>query len=258
MLTGLLVTTGFALLDLLRPPGDRGSLGRILTEAQNGTGAAAIHRTGAATAAALASPLTLVVIASGVMLMLVLLRPWGGLKRLFGLYPAVRAVFIGVGVAGLLAGLLDGAAFVVAGAAAATAMPLACLAALRVLDRADDRTGGPARTGEEAEATAAVLAEQTSDSPARVPRPARRRPRAAWTRTAWRLRGRGRVAPVVPAVPAASNGAASNVAANGAAPNGAAVADGVPAAANGAAAADGPAVPPAVCPPAGGGGDVLP
>ncbi|TMM34722.1 MAG: hypothetical protein E6F99_21715 [Actinobacteria bacterium] len=273
VLTGLLVTTGFALLDLLRPPGDRGSLGRILTEAQNGTGAAAIHRTGAATAAALASPLTLVVIASGVMLMLVLLRPWGGLKRLFGLYPAVRAVFIGVGVAGLLAGLLDGAAFVVAGAAAATAMPLACLAALRVLDRADDRTGGPARTGEEAEATAAVLAEQTSDSPARVPRPARRRPRAAWTRTAWsrtawsrtawsrtawRLRGRGRVAPVVPAVPAASNGAASNVAANGAAPNGAAVADGVPAAANGAAAADGPAVPPAVCPPAGGGGDVLP
>src|SRR5205823_12023472 len=207
----------------------------------------------------------------------VLLRPWGGRKRLFGLYPAVRAVFIGVGVAGLLAGLLDGAAFVVAGAAAATAMPLACLAALRVLDRADDRTGGPARTGEEAEATAAVLAEQTSDSPARVPRPARRRPRAAWSRTAWsrtawsrtawsrtawsrtawRLRGRGRVAPVVPAVPAASNGAASNVAANGAAPN-AAVADGVPAAANGAAAADGPAVPPAVCPPAGGGGDVLP
>ena len=29
VLTGLLVTTGFALLDLLRPPGDRGSLAHV-------------------------------------------------------------------------------------------------------------------------------------------------------------------------------------------------------------------------------------
>jgi hypothetical protein len=234
VLTGLLVTTGFALLDLLRPPGARGSLGRIVAEAQNGTGAAAIHRTGAATTAALSSPLTIVVLATGLMLMLVLLRPWGGLKRLFGLYPAVRAVIIGVGVAGLIAGFLDGAAFVVAGAAAATAMPLACLGALRVLDRADDRTAGPARAEDEAEAAAAALAEQTSDTPAPV---ATRR-----TRPAWRRRGRRRVAPV---------------GVNHAAPAPAPVA---PAAPTTRPAGAGPAtgLPPAVCPPVAPGNDVLP
>src|SRR5207237_627099 len=84
-----------------------------------GGGATAIHQTGVANAASvLSSPLTLVVVGSGLLLMLILLRPWGGLKRLLGLYPAVRAVLVGVGVAGLLAGFLDGAGFVVAGAAA--------------------------------------------------------------------------------------------------------------------------------------------
>jgi hypothetical protein len=144
MLAGLAVTAGFALLDLLRPPGDQGSLGRVLIAAREGTGATAIHHTGAANAAALVnSPLTLVALGSGVLLLFVLLRPGGGLKRLFGLYPAVRAALVGTAVAGLLAGFLDGAALMAAGAAAAIAMPLACLGALRVLDHADDRT--PAR-----------------------------------------------------------------------------------------------------------------
>jgi hypothetical protein len=89
----------------------------------------------------------------------------------FGLYPAIRAVMIGTAVAGLIAGTLDGAGFVVAGAAAATAVPLACLAALRVLDRADDRT--PGNGGPIDEAAAAVEAEVTSDTPRTVPRPAR-------------------------------------------------------------------------------------
>ena len=258
VLTGLAVTTGFALLDLLRPPGDRGSLGRILTEAQEGTGAAAIHRTGAANASsALTSPLTLVVLATGLLLMLVLLRPWGGLKRLFGLYPAVRAVLIGVGVAGLLAGLLDGAGFVVAGAAAATAMPLACLGALRVLDRADDRTAGeqPSTEGD-AEVAAALLAEGTSDTPAgdtraRIPRPARRLPgpawpRPTWPRPAWRLPGRRRVPPVASQAVTASSGPAvpSPVPAVLAEPAGEQAGE--------------PAAPPAVCPPAGSATDVLP
>ncbi len=181
VLTGLAVTVGFALLDLLRPGSDRGNLGQILTETQAGSGALAIHRTGIANAdAVIHSPLTIIVIGSGLLLMLVLLRPWGGLKRLLGLHPAIRAVFIGAGVAGLLAGFLDGAGFVVAGAAAATAMPLACLAALRVLDRADDRTAipVPAPEGVPAGEHAAV----------RVP--ARRRP-------GWRRPGRRRP-PVAP------------------------------------------------------------
>jgi len=84
-----------------------------------------------------------VVIGSAVLLVFVLLRPRGGLKRLFGIYPAIRAAFIGTAVAGLFAGFLDGVGFVVAGAAAATCVPLAGLAALRVLRHADDRTVAP-------------------------------------------------------------------------------------------------------------------
>ncbi|OLE23354.1 MAG: hypothetical protein AUG44_22455 [Actinobacteria bacterium 13_1_20CM_3_71_11] len=173
VLTGLAVTAGFALLDVVRPPGERGSLGRFLAEAQDGTGVAAIHRTGAANVVNSAdSPLTLVVLGSGLLLMFVLLRPWGGLKRVFGLYPAVRAGLIGTGVAGLIAGVLDGAGFMVAGAAAATAVPLACLAALRVLDHADDRTPGNGGAPVD-DAAAAIVADLTSDLPPSPRRPDR-------------------------------------------------------------------------------------
>ncbi|OLB73266.1 MAG: hypothetical protein AUI14_26830 [Actinobacteria bacterium 13_2_20CM_2_71_6] len=286
VLTGLAVTIGFALLDMLRPTGERGSLGRLLTEAQNGTGGAAIHRTGVANAAAvLTSPLTLVVLGAGLLLMLVLLRPWGGLKRLFGLYPAVRAVFIGVGVAGLLAGFLDGAGFMVAGAAAATAMPLACLGALRVLHHADDRTGivgvAPDETGE---ADAALVAEGTSDTPARIPRPARRGPRSGWPRTGWRrvgwrrpaavsttpagvstTSGAGATAPLQAAPPVAEEPAPNGSAAPGAAAPGAAAPGATALGAAGSAPTvpsevpDGvPGDPAAVCPPSAPAGDVLP
>ncbi|OLB76138.1 MAG: hypothetical protein AUI14_19595 [Actinobacteria bacterium 13_2_20CM_2_71_6] len=171
VLTGLAVTAGFALLDVVRPPGERGSLGRFLAEAQDGTGVAAIHRTGAANVVNSAdSPLTLVVLGSGLLLMFVLLRPWGGLKRVFGLYPAVRAGLIGTAVAGLIAGALDGAGFMVAGAAAATAVPLACLAALRVLDHADDRTPGNGGAPVD-DAAAAIVADLTSDLPPSPRRP---------------------------------------------------------------------------------------
>jgi hypothetical protein len=71
---------------------------------------------------------------------LVLIRPWGGLMRLFGLYPAVRGALTGIAAAAVLAGLVDGVGFTTAGAAAAVVLPLVTLAALRVLDHADDRT----------------------------------------------------------------------------------------------------------------------
>ncbi|HKT00913.1 MAG TPA: hypothetical protein VJT31_15405, partial [Rugosimonospora sp.] len=74
------------------------------------------------------------------LVVIALIRPWGGLKRLFGLYPAVRGALVGGAAAVLLAGALDGTALDVAGAATAIGVPLAALAALRVLDHADDRT----------------------------------------------------------------------------------------------------------------------
>jgi hypothetical protein len=101
-----------------------------------------IHRTGTANGTALfSSPLTLLVIGSGVLIVFALLRPWGGLKRLFGIYPAIRAALLGIPLASVIAGFVDGVGLNVAGSAAAVTVPLATLAALRVLGHADDRTG---------------------------------------------------------------------------------------------------------------------
>jgi hypothetical protein len=140
-LAGLGVTIGFAVLDLRRPVSERGSLGRILTEVRDGTASATAHRIVSANAVNLLnSPLTLLALGGAALVAFALIRPWGGLKRLFGLYPPVRAALLGGTVAVLLAGALDGTALEVAGAAAAIGVPLAALAALRVLDHADDRT----------------------------------------------------------------------------------------------------------------------
>jgi hypothetical protein len=140
-LAGLVVTIGFAVMDLRRPAADRGSLGHLLTQAREGSANAMAHRIASANAASLLdSPLTVLALGGAALIAFALIRPWGGLKRLFGLYPAVRAVLIGGAAAALLAGALDGTALNVAGAATAIGVPLATLAALRVLDHADDRT----------------------------------------------------------------------------------------------------------------------
>ncbi|HWG99659.1 MAG TPA: hypothetical protein VNV66_10110 [Pilimelia sp.] len=121
-LAGLAVTVGFAVLDLRRAPEQRGSLGRFLSTLGEGTGGPAVHRTGAANVTTLAtSPLTLLALLAAVFVWLALLRHWGGLKRLYGIYPAMRAAAAGIAVATLIAGVV----------------------ALRVLDHAADRTRPP-------------------------------------------------------------------------------------------------------------------
>ncbi len=138
---GLAVTVGFALLDVRRTVEERGSLGRFLGALGDGTSGLIVHRSGVANLEAfVGSPLTVLALAGAVLVWAVLLRPWGGLKRLFGIYPAVRAGMAGIAVASLLGGLFGGSALNVAGAAAALAVPMAALAALRVLDHASDRT----------------------------------------------------------------------------------------------------------------------
>lgn len=140
-IAGLTVTTGFAILDLRRPAGERGSLGRFLSALGDGTSGLTVHRSAAANLEALTgSPLTVLALAGAVLVWFALLRDWGGLKRLFGIYPAVRAGMAGIAVAALIAGGLGGSALNVAGAAAALTVPMAALAALRVLDHAADRT----------------------------------------------------------------------------------------------------------------------
>jgi hypothetical protein len=138
------VTAGFAAMDVRRPPEERGSLGRFLSQLGEGNGGLTVHRTGAANVVAFAtSPLTVLAVAAAVFVWFALLRDWGGLKRLYGLHPAVRAAAVGTAVATVIAGVLGGSALDVAGAAAATAVPVAALAALRVLGHAADRTPAP-------------------------------------------------------------------------------------------------------------------
>jgi hypothetical protein len=141
LMAGVAVTAGFALLDVSRPVSQRGSVGRFLGHLSDGTGRLVIHPIESDNVVVTAtSPLTLLVIGSGALVFFALLRPWGGLKRLFGLYPAVRAGLAGTAVATVVAGPMEGVGFNVAGGAVATILPLTVLAALRVLRHADERT----------------------------------------------------------------------------------------------------------------------
>nr|WP_203820690.1 hypothetical protein [Actinoplanes ferrugineus] len=158
---GLAVTIGFAVVDLRRPELEQGSLGRFLTELGNGSGGPAMSRAAAANGETLLeSPLTVLALIGVLMLAFCHFSPWGGLQRLFGLHPAVRAAMAGTTVATVIAGVLGGSALTVAGAAAAFGVPAAVLTALRVLLHAADRTrpegqsdgpGGPAlrKSGED-------------------------------------------------------------------------------------------------------------
>ncbi|MGH3734731.1 MAG: hypothetical protein ACRDT6_03770 [Micromonosporaceae bacterium] len=138
---GVAVAGAFVLLNLYPRPEHRGRLGRYVTEVTEGAPGALLHRTAEANAITFgSSPLTVLVLAGVLFGGLVLLRPSGGLLRVYGLYPAIRAALIGSGVAAVLGGLVDGAGVVVVGAATATAVPLATLLCLRTLARAHLRS----------------------------------------------------------------------------------------------------------------------
>lgn len=140
-MAALAVGIGFAVVDLRRPPVERGSLGRFLSALGDGTGGFTVHRSSTENFETLVnSPLTVLALAGGLLVWFALLQPWGGLMRLFGIYPAVRAALAGTVVAAVIGGVLDGAALDVLGAAAALVVPLAALASLRVLGHAADRT----------------------------------------------------------------------------------------------------------------------
>ncbi|MFD1085898.1 hypothetical protein [Micromonospora andamanensis] len=156
-MAGLAVTVGFAVVDLGRAPAERGSLGRFLAALGDGTGGLTVQRSSAASFDTLVnSPLTVLALAGALLVWFALLQPWGGLMRLFGIYPAIRAAMAGTAVAAVIGGVLGAAALDVAGAAAAVVVPMAALSALRVLDHSADRTrpgadrpadGGPAGGG---------------------------------------------------------------------------------------------------------------
>ncbi|HLL68769.1 MAG TPA: hypothetical protein VK453_24090 [Micromonosporaceae bacterium] len=164
--TAVGVTVGFALVDLSRPLQQRGNIGRFLIDFGDGTGGLAVQRIAESNVVTtVSSPLTALVFGATLFTGFVLLRYWGGLRRLFGLYPSVRAALAGIAVATLIAGLIQGAGLNVVGAAMATAVPLAALAARRALESADDRTQ-PVRL------EPAALTEPPPHHPAAPPQPA--------------------------------------------------------------------------------------
>jgi hypothetical protein len=140
----LFVSSGFAILDLFRPEEQRSSVGRLLVRTQDGTAGFIARRIAEAdVVTTVTSPLTVLVVGCLVYATFVLLRDWGGLRRLLGVFPPVRAALAGLVVACLLAGVVEGVSFNVLGAALATALPLVVLSCLRVLEHADDRTPAP-------------------------------------------------------------------------------------------------------------------
>jgi hypothetical protein len=144
------VTIGFAIIDVRQPGLQQGSLGKAISELASGTAGPAIQRAATANGLSLVdSPLTVLAVVGVLMLAFCQFSPWGGLNRLFGLHPALRAAGAGTTVATLIAGGLGGTALTVAGAAAAVAVPTAVLTTLRVLDHAADRTRSNADTPQE-------------------------------------------------------------------------------------------------------------
>ncbi|MER7281084.1 hypothetical protein ABT369_42275 [Dactylosporangium sp. NPDC000244] len=140
----LFVSSGFAILDLFRPEEQRSSVGRLLVRTQDGTAGFIARRIAEAdVVTTVTSPLTVLVLGCVLYATFVLLRDWGGLRRLLGVFPPVRAALSGLVVACLLAGVVEGVSFNVLGAALATALPLVVLSCLRVLEHADDRTPAP-------------------------------------------------------------------------------------------------------------------
>jgi hypothetical protein len=141
VLAGLGLMAAFALVDLRRPAEQRSTVGRFFAHVGDGTAGLVISRTGeSSVVTTLTSPLTILAIGGAVFTFVVLMRPSGGLRRLFGLFPAVRGALVGVVVASVLAGVIEGVGLNVTGAALAVVLPLTVLAVLRVQHRADDRT----------------------------------------------------------------------------------------------------------------------
>jgi hypothetical protein len=171
-LAGLAVTIGFAVIDLRRPGPEQGSLGRFLGELANGTAGPAMQRAAAANGLSLVdSPLTVLAVVGVLMLAFCQFSPWGGLNRLFGLHPALRAAGAGTTVAVLIAGMLSGTGLTVAGAAAAVAVPTAVLTTLRVLDHAADRTRPDGETDGPGGPGLSPAGDTRDDRPGRAGRP---------------------------------------------------------------------------------------
>lgn len=134
------VVVAVAGFELRRPVEQRTGLGSMLAQFAEGTSGSGLQRVSLSNVEAFtSSPLTVLAVGAGAFLWFALLRPWGGLRRLYGIHPGLRAAMVGAVVASLTGGVLVGAALTVAGAAAAVGVPLLTLASLRLRERSAGR-----------------------------------------------------------------------------------------------------------------------
>ncbi len=134
---GLAAVSIFALLDYNRAAEDRTHLGRFVAQLSDGTAGAVLRRKAEANLSLLVdSQLTLLVIAVLVFIPLVLMRRSGGLRRVFGLYPTVRAAMGAVLIVAAIGFAVNDSGIAVPAFVAALAVPLTVATALRVLAHA--------------------------------------------------------------------------------------------------------------------------
>lgn len=142
IMAGLAALLAIALVDYLRDEPERGVLGTTAADLVGGDTTLVIRGSAGMNMLTLfTSPMTVLALLAGLYCWLVLLRPSGGLRRAFGLYPPLRAAFSAAVFSSLIAGILMGKALIVLGAALAVMVPLAVIVSHRVLARAHVRDG---------------------------------------------------------------------------------------------------------------------
>ncbi|QSB03915.1 hypothetical protein [Natronoglycomyces albus] len=142
IIAGLAALFLIIVLDVLREHTERGVLGNTAADLVVGETTLVVRGVAGTNMLTLfTSPLTVVTLVAGLYCWMVLLRPSGGLRRAFGLYPPLRAAFSAAVFSSLIAGIFMGKALMVLGSALAVMVPLAVIVSHRVLARAHVRDG---------------------------------------------------------------------------------------------------------------------
>ncbi|TQS39883.1 hypothetical protein [Cryptosporangium phraense] len=129
----LAVVTAFAAVDYARPEESRSHLGRFVAQLFDGSAGTVIQRKAEANVTLLlTSQLTILVVAVAVFVLFVLLVPTARLRRVLGLYPAVRSGLVGLLVAAVLGFALNDSGVAVPAFSAMVAVPLAIALTIRV------------------------------------------------------------------------------------------------------------------------------
>jgi hypothetical protein len=128
-------------IDYQRPVAERGELGSFLGDVLGDTNGVIASGVGSNIVAVFTSPLSVLTVMAGAYCWLILLRPGGGLRRAWGLYPPLRAAFSAAVAGSAIAGLLLGKGLMSLGAALAVMVPLAVIMSHRVLARAHVKDG---------------------------------------------------------------------------------------------------------------------